>query len=1344
MADKHFVVQGATCRCKFGSSIDKLKVTGNEKDYINDNDGNSKAIASTKDIGKPFEAGTFGNCSITKGACSPGVTAWKDFYQKVTLTNGGKILTEDSTAACATGGPGSITIEHHGQQAAVSQAHFDKVEVESLSVLNPMAPKPDTKKEKPQVKQIKVKLEKRIPPELMSASGKSAPVPVLRTRPNESLKFEVVSYYNAAKADKDKVGWKVSGGSSQVFEEVGPSFSMNFDETGSYRVMAFGNPEAQDDVRCAIDVSVVNNQLKEELELGAGMGRVIPGLPGKNAKPEQYRVRRGVPVTISAKYEMSPATDEEKKRVFMKVTDAAGNMIAGPTDPGTDTITFTPANTAATYTVTATMLPATEEGAPQEISKEMVSEANSVVSVTNDQGTHVVRPGTTMSFKVSKMSYATPAQDFEQAAIKWQLNGKVVGSGASLSLDGSTYFAVPGSYVVEAYVSHADAWDSKKGKATAGAAKSEDDWCFEVKQNEITAIRVKNGETQWVVGKRYTLIADLLMPYQPQLDGPVSWTPAGGNSTTREGIYAPAKGKFVVTAQLRGSSKKLDINADLAEVTRWCFTDAENKYKTKAGWNETIKALIVSPQSAGVSVNLHVLEYDGEDDINYIKDLGNVAFDAKGEARLDVKTNDLKEKLQALWWQGDYYRVLFGVLQKPDGMRFQGMKTIISDGKKFWFPAKPSHLTENEKGNFIYINKKPEIVSVSFLDSTNYPAYKVYPYGEKIRIHIQTKNLAGEELVFQLWENKYKAEDKLVQNTKFKVRDNETLPVDLDTSKLRTGVAVQDNGLRNFYVVLKNEKTDNYMYPEKVADANAYNPSDVNFYHHIKLSAAMADRLNNATRPIAPTVLGEPLESIAVSCKGKYCIKLNDKGPLIREINIRLAGFGGAIPEDVFTVRTEKAVRQFQQDYMEVAPTGKICGNTLKAIDEFCVKYIQDLKNYICLCNGVKSIEHKCSGFGKGQFKGEYLNPKRPDESNYKYEYPGIHRSLLWGVSAATFYAEKRSVFTYNSISAGYRCWAHNEYKGRNTTNHMGKAVDIHFNKNGKVTGSSSDMDKVRSEVFVKYLDAQMGWDNSNKFSLERTSDGATSWVHMDVRKYEEKYLADEFFVKKQADVLGKKIVDLARESGFSNTCACMGEPKPQSSAKVVCNTCKALDKERLDFYEEFGGYAISALQKFSSANKFKIFYMICQRRQENGFSIPPGNNPMNLKSKGDEGYVTYLTHEDFGNGPQAMEQNFGKFSTVEKGFEAYIVQLQRNWPQAYKALTDDSMDFEDFIVGLQAEGRLGAFATDKKYVAALKSILPGVISDYRKWINCKLKCASYAAQKAELENDLKLLDKIK
>ncbi|EKT3967485.1 hypothetical protein NTJ12_002577, partial [Flavobacterium psychrophilum] len=53
------------------------------------------------------------------------------------------------------------------------------------------------------------------------------------------------------------------------------------------------------------------------------------------------------------------------------------------------------------------------------------------------------------------------------------------------------------------------------------------------------------------------------------------------------------------------------------------------------------------------------------------------------------------------------------------------------------------------------------------------------------------------------------------------------------------------------------------------------------------------------------------------SCGEKFCIKKGDKSELIREINIRLAGFGGNVPTDEFTDRTEKMIKQFQRDYMK-------------------------------------------------------------------------------------------------------------------------------------------------------------------------------------------------------------------------------------------------------------------------------------------------------------------------------------------------------------------------------------------------------------------------------------------
>jgi hypothetical protein len=75
------------------------------------------------------------------------------------------------------------------------------------------------------------------------------------------------------------------------------------------------------------------------------------------------------------------------------------------------------------------------------------------------------------------------------------------------------------------------------------------------------------------------------------------------------------------------------------------------------------------------------------------------------------------------------------------------------------------------------------------------------------------------------------------------------------------------------------------------------------------------------------------------NCGEKYCIT-NGKSELIREINIRLAGFGGNVPTDEFTTHTEKMIKQFQRDYMKVPETGKICGNVLKAIDDFSNKWL--------------------------------------------------------------------------------------------------------------------------------------------------------------------------------------------------------------------------------------------------------------------------------------------------------------------------------------------------------------------------------------------------------------------
>nr|WP_199077625.1 DUF4280 domain-containing protein [Pedobacter sp. ASV19] len=138
MAEKHIVVQGATCLCNFGSAPDKLKVLTHKREFANDKEGTEKYIASTKDIGSTFEKNMFGSCAKQNNKpCTAVVTEWKDFYEHTTLTNGGKILTESSKATCPVGGAGCIKIIDHGQTAEPNGQSFKNTEPKVNQALNP-------------------------------------------------------------------------------------------------------------------------------------------------------------------------------------------------------------------------------------------------------------------------------------------------------------------------------------------------------------------------------------------------------------------------------------------------------------------------------------------------------------------------------------------------------------------------------------------------------------------------------------------------------------------------------------------------------------------------------------------------------------------------------------------------------------------------------------------------------------------------------------------------------------------------------------------------------------------------------------------------------------------------------------------------------------------------------------------------------------------------------------------------------------------------------------------------------------------------------------------------------
>lgn len=257
-------------------------------------------------------------------------------------------------------------------------------------------------------------------------------------------------------------------------------------------------------------------------------------------------------------------------------------------------------------------------------------------------------------------------------------------------------------------------------------------------------------------------------------------------------------------------------------------------------------------------------------------------------------------------------------------------------------------------------------------------------------------------------------------------------------------------------------------------------------------------------------------------------------GDAVSELRIRLAGFGGVLPGTEFDESLVKAVKQFEKDVMNRTETGVVDHAFAARLDQFAsdwpVNFEKQLK---CDCT-------KCTGFGSQRKKGEYTKGKAKLEMYNQYEYPGIHRSLLWASRAIMFYCtlDHKDEIRFQKFSCGYRCHDNNKAHGRSSTNHMGKAVDIVFEgfKDKKWTRDiTKDLEGVKKnansvrEIAKKRMNAQVNWGSKDRFSLEpgTGSVSAPTWVHMDVREWSASHLDDEYFVTTQDDLDGDTLVSL-------------------------------------------------------------------------------------------------------------------------------------------------------------------------------------------------------------------------
>lgn len=411
---------------------------------------------------------------------------------------------------------------------------------------------------------------------------------------------------------------------------------------------------------------------------------------------------------------------------------------------------------------------------------------------------------------------------------------------------------------------------------------------------------------------------------------------------------------------------------------------------------------------------------------------------------------------------------------------------------------------------------KGKILSVEFVDFLGKP-YQNVKFGTQVKAKIISKDMKGKTIKLKIWEDDIS--DQLVYENNYILGGDESYAtLNLTNEMRKKGDDFKEGSEQKYFLEIE--------YAGQSVDSEVINVND------------SAPKIKVETGVSTSGVKAKKIDT--KNCGGKFCIKKGDKNELIREINIRLAGFGGNVPTDEFTDRTEKMIKQFQRDYMKVAETGKICGNVLKAIDEFCNKWIEKITDYKCLCHASDSkVEYaeRCPGYGKGKTN----------------EHPGIHRSLLWGVSCLKFYLTQQNSYKYRKTSAGYRCWAHNKSIPRTSTNHMGKAIDMQFNEgsyeiSGKTELNLKPLKNIRDKFYIKYLKAEEGWSipsKKNNYRLEPIGTGkdqSYSWIHMDVALFENNYLKDIYFTKEQNLILGKSISNLANELGYKDMCSCSGD----------------------------------------------------------------------------------------------------------------------------------------------------------------------------------------------------------
>src|SRR5690606_20978784 len=177
-------------------------------------------------------------------------------------------------------------------------------------------------------------------------------------------------------------------------------------------------------------------------------------------------------------------------------------------------------------------------------------------------------------------------------------------------------------------------------------------------------------------------------------------------------------------------------------------------------------------------------------------------------------------------------------------------------------------------------------------------------YGQTLVAEVKTQNMFNEKLKLQVWER------DTISDTGHDAEDS-TLLWEKEITVNLDGINYESIVLTD--LMMKKAQGNGFSYLLEGGEHEYY--IAVRRNNHTTYSRQTVQVLNvegldtdslNEDEGQSPAMVGEPVEvSSGEDCGQRYCIKIGDKSELIREINIRLAGFGGNVPTDEFTDRTE-------------------------------------------------------------------------------------------------------------------------------------------------------------------------------------------------------------------------------------------------------------------------------------------------------------------------------------------------------------------------------------------------------------------------------------------------------